>query len=166
MRTLGASGIWELFVPGVDAGAPLQVRDPHGATATLHLKADPYAFATEVPPQTASIVYTLARTSGPTASGSSARARPTRRAAPMSIYEVHLGSWRPGPRPTASSPRSSASYVRDLGFTHVELLPVMEHPFGGSWGYQVTGYFAPTVPLRHARRLPRLRRLAAPAASA
>ena len=82
----------------------------------------------------------------------------------MSIYEVHLGSWRRNPlegdRPLTYGELADelADYVTDMGFTHVELLPVMEHPFAGSWGYQVTGYFAPTAALRHARRLPRVRR--------
>ena len=87
----------------------------------------------------------------------------------MSVYEVHLGSWRRNPlegnRPLSYRELADelADYVSDLGFTHVELLPVMEHPFSGSWGYQVTGYYAPDLALRDARRLPLLRRPPAPA---
>ena len=113
-----------------------------------------------MPPKTASIVYTSDLRVGATTSGSSGARSGSRCAAPLSIYEVHLGSWRLNPlegnrmltyRELADE---LADYVLDLGFTHVELLPVMEHPFAGSWGYQVTGYFAPTLALRDAGRLP------------
>ena len=132
-------------------------------TGALRLKADPSRCATEVPPRDRLGRLPHALRVGTTTRGSSARAA-ARAAArePMSIYEVHLGSWRRNPLEgnrvadaTASSPTSSPTTSLDLGFTHVELLPVMEHPFAGSWGYQVTGYFAPTRALRHARRLPR-----------
>ena len=73
---------------------------------------------------------------------------------PLRVYEVHLGSWQPGVSATSSAAEQLADHVERLGFTHVELLPVAEHPFGGSWGYQVTGYYAPTRALRHARRPP------------
>ena len=90
------------------------------------------------------------------------RAERDRRTSPMSIYEVHLGSWRAGRGLYPSLADELVDYVTDLGFTHVEFLPVTEHPFGGSWGYQVTSYFAPDVALRRPRRLPLPRRPAAP----
>jgi len=146
MRVLGGSGIWELFIPGVGDGAhyKFEIRTHSGE---LRLKADPFAFATELPPQTSSIVhesdyewsdagYLSARREGP----------PLDR--PMSVYEVHLGSWRLNPLQDNRSltyvelADELAAYVSDLGFTHVELLPVMGHPFSGSWGYQVTSYYA------------------------
>src|SRR6202453_1292406 len=141
MRSLGGSGVWGLFVPGAGDGVRYKY-SICGRDGVWRNKADPMAFATEVPPATASVVFT----SGfDWADGDwiaeRAAAEPVRR--PMSIYEVHLGSWRPG-----LSYRELASqlvaYVVDMGFTHVELLPVAEHPFGGSWGYQVTSYYAPT----------------------
>ena len=116
------------------------------------LKADPYAQATEVPPKTASVVFKpasrLERAGRRVAAAGASSSQPLRD--PISIYEVHLGSWRLN---TLEGNRSLtyleladelSAYVKDLGFTHVELLPVMAHPFAGSWGYQVTGYFAPT----------------------
>ncbi len=148
MRALGGSGIWELFIPGVGDGAryKFEIRTESGE---VRLKADPFAFATEMPPQTASIVhesafawsdadYLEARRDGP----------PLGRA--MSTYEVHLGSWRLNPLQDNRSltylelADELAAYVTDLGFTHVELMPVMGHPFSGSWGYQVTSYYAPS----------------------
>jgi 1,4-alpha-glucan branching enzyme len=148
MRTLGSSGIWELFVPGVEEGAKykFEIRTQNGQ---LRIKADPVAFAAEVPPANASVVHR------PQHVWSDAEWLERRSASdplrePVSIYEVHLGSWRRNP---AESNRSLtyleladelSEYVADLGFTHIELMPIMEHPFAGSWGYQVTGYFAPT----------------------
>jgi 1,4-alpha-glucan branching enzyme len=143
------SGIWEGFVPDVASGArykfALRWRD-----GSVHLKADPFAFATERPPATASVVFE------PRHEWSDDEWLERRRAAdplglPLSIYEIHLGSWRLNPLEGNRSltyrelADELADYVGDLGFTHVELLPVMEHPFAGSWGYQVTGYFAPTA---------------------
>ncbi len=141
MRSLGASGVWELFVPGVGDGTRYKyaICGPDGVWRE---KADPLALATERSPATASVVFT-SRYAWSDAGWVAARAgrQPVRE--PMSIYEVHLGSWRLGLsyRELASQ---LAEYVTDLGFTHVELLPVAEHPFGGSWGYQVTSYYAPT----------------------
>jgi 1,4-alpha-glucan branching enzyme len=147
MRTLGASGIWELFVPDVAEGAryKFEIRTQLGE---LRLKADPLAFHQESPPQTSSIVHR------PTYAFEDDEWMEARRAhdpltGPMSIYEVHLGSWRRDPDNPGHvlSYRALAEelgeYVEDLGFTHVELLPVMHHPFSGSWGYQVTSYYAP-----------------------
>ena len=150
MRTLGASGIWELFLPGVDAGACYKF-EILTADKSLLLKADPYAFRTEIPPKTASVVFEPAH-AWSTADREWLRSRRDCKAleSPMSIYEVHLGSWR---LKSLEDNRSLtyleladelSAYVKDMGFTHIELLPVMAHPFTGSWGYQVTGYFAPT----------------------
>ena len=150
MRLLGSSGIWELFVPDVGDGEryKFEIRSQAGAVV---LKADPYAFATEHPPLTASVVHTPGHVWEDAAWVAARRAagRPPLDA-PISVYEVHLGSWRRSPDhpdqpldyPTLA--RELAAYVKDMGFTHVELLPVMGHPYAPSWGYQVTSYFAPT----------------------
>jgi len=141
MRSLGVSGVWELFVPGIGAGRAYKFeilgRDGHWTQ-----KADPMARSTEVPPHTASVVASSSYTWNDGA-WLTQRAASQAHAEPLSVYEVHLGSWRSG-----LSYRQLAvelvDYVRDMGFTHVEFMPVMEHPFGGSWGYQVTSYYAPT----------------------
>jgi 1,4-alpha-glucan branching enzyme len=141
MRVLGSTGVWELFVPDVGDGCRYKFQIL-GADGQWRDKADPMAFATEVPPATASVVHTpryvwnddewLAR-----------RAETPWHAAPMSIYEVHIGSWRMGLgyRELADE---LVAHVVEHGFTHVEFLPVAEHPFGGSWGYQVSSYYAPS----------------------
>ncbi|MEO8829931.1 1,4-alpha-glucan branching protein GlgB [Lapillicoccus sp.] len=141
MRRLGESGVWELFIPDASEGMNYQyaVRDEAGH---LVLHTDPMAQRTEVAPQQAAIVTESHYTWGDDDwMGQRASANP--HDGPMSTYEVHLGSWRQG-----SSYRDLAehlvNYVKDLGFTHVELLPVMEHPFVPSWGYHVTNYYAPT----------------------
>jgi 1,4-alpha-glucan branching enzyme len=149
MRSLGASGIWELFVPALASGERYEY-ELRWHDGSVHLKADPYAFCAEVPPQTASIVFQSNHrwTDEEWLERRRSLAEPL--AVPLSIYEVHLGSWRwntlAGNRPLTYLELADelADYVVDLGFTHVELMPVMEHPFAGSWGYQVTGYFAPT----------------------
>jgi 1,4-alpha-glucan branching enzyme len=150
MRTLGSSGVWELFLPDVGPGVRYKY-EIVGADGELVLKADPYALQTEVPPKTASVVF---RSDHQWSEGDarwlSERADAEPLNAPVSIYEVHLGSWRlnslEGNRPLSYPELADelAAYVKDMGFTHVELLPVMAHPFSGSWGYQVTGYYAPT----------------------
>jgi 1,4-alpha-glucan branching enzyme len=142
MRSLGATGIWELFLPGVgeNANYKFEVRNQNG---TVHLRADPLAQATEPPPKTASVVTRSHHRWGDADWLEERRASDQLRR-PISIYEVHLGSWRPG-LSYLELAEQLGDYVRDLGFTHVELLPVMEHPFTGSWGYQVTGFFAPTA---------------------
>jgi 1,4-alpha-glucan branching enzyme len=148
MRSLGSSGIWELFVPGVPEGSryKFEIRIADGE---LVLKADPFAFEAEMPPQTASVVN-VSRHEWADDAWQAARRESQPLRAPMSIYEVHLGSWRLNPLEGNRSltylelADELAAYVADLGFTHVELLPVMAHPFSGSWGYQVTSYFAPT----------------------
>ncbi|MHB8469489.1 MAG: 1,4-alpha-glucan branching protein GlgB [Gaiellaceae bacterium] len=147
MRSLGSAGIWELFVPGVGEGAKykFELRTQAGR---LRLKADPLAFYAEIPPETASVVWRPKHEWGD-ADWLTRRAATDQLRAPVSIYEVHLGSWRRNPlegnRPLSyrELARELGDYATDLGFTHVELMPAMQHPFAGSWGYQVTGYFAP-----------------------
>jgi 1,4-alpha-glucan branching enzyme len=150
MRSLGASGIWELFLPGVTEGAHYKY-EVLGADNELTLKADPYAQEAEHPPKTASIVFrSKFDWSEVEERWHAERAEQQPLTRPMSIYEVHLGSWRLNSlednRPLSYLELADelSAYVTDLGFTHIELLPVMAHPFSGSWGYQVTGYFAPT----------------------
>ncbi|MEV1143639.1 1,4-alpha-glucan branching protein GlgB [Micromonospora sp. NPDC049799] len=141
MRSLGSSGVWEVFVPGAQVGARYKYRIL-GADGQWRDKADPLAAYAEVPPATASVVHhSTYEWSDAVWLERRAQRRPHQE--PMSVYEVHLGSWRPGLSYRELAEQLTA-YVTELGFTHVEFLPVMEHPFGGSWGYQVTGYFAPT----------------------
>jgi 1,4-alpha-glucan branching enzyme len=142
MRSLGSSGVWELFVPEIGDGAHYKY-DVLGADGRWRSKADPMAQAAEQPPKTASMVFTSRYGWGDTEWMGERKSREWLHE-PMSVYEVHLGSWRPGLgyRELADE---LVSYVRDMGFTHVEFLPVAEHPFGGSWGYQVTSYYAPTA---------------------
>ncbi|WP_327114459.1 1,4-alpha-glucan branching enzyme [Streptomyces sp. NBC_01341] len=141
MRSLGSTGIWELFLPGVGEGSAYKydICRPDGSHTQ---RADPMARHTEVPPATASVV-TASHHAWQDADWMAHRGDRPVHEAPFSVYEVHLPSWRPGLtyRQLASQ---LPAYVRELGFTHVELMPVSEHPFGGSWGYQVTGFFAPT----------------------
>jgi 1,4-alpha-glucan branching enzyme len=143
------SGIWETFVPGVAAGARYKFHIVSKLRGYRADKADPFATYAEKPPQTGSIVWGLDYVWGDTTWMKSRRVR-TALKSPVSIYEVHLGSWR---RVVGEGNRhltyrelapQLADYVSRMGFTHVELLPVMEHPFYGSWGYQCTGFFAPT----------------------
>ncbi|PBD01594.1 1,4-alpha-glucan branching enzyme [Streptomyces sp. Ag82_O1-15] len=144
MRSLGSSGVWELFLPGIGEGTPYKfdITRPDG---THTMRADPMARRTEVPPATASIVTESSHVWTDEEWMSGRGARPVHEA-PLSVYEVHLPSWRPGLTYRQLAEQLPA-YVRDLGFTHVELMPVAEHPFGGSWGYQVTGFYAPTARL-------------------
>jgi len=149
LRPLGSSGVWQGFVPGVGRGAVYKyhLRARHGGHAVD--KADPFGFLHEAPPRTGSIVWDLDHRWGDGA-WMSGRAARNGLASPMSIYEVHLGSWRrvpeEGNRPLTYREAAPllADYAVETGFTHVELLPLTEHPFYGSWGYQTTGYFAPT----------------------
>ncbi|HEY0697418.1 MAG TPA: 1,4-alpha-glucan branching enzyme, partial [Micromonospora sp.] len=142
MRSMGRSGVWELYVPGARSGQRYKYRIL-GADGVWRDKADPLAAYAETPPRTASVVYASGfRWSDGDWLARRARRQPHRE--PMSVYEVHLGSWRPGLSYRQLADELTA-YVVETGFTHVEFLPVMEHPFGGSWGYQVTGYYAPTA---------------------
>jgi 1,4-alpha-glucan branching enzyme len=150
MRSLGSGGVWELFVPELGAGTRYKY-EILTADGELILKADPMAQETEHPPKTASIVCQPQHTwSQDDADFLRRRRDHLPLTEPVSIYEVHLGSWRLNslednrPLTYAELADELSSYANDLGFTHVELLPVMAHPFTGSWGYQVTGYYAPT----------------------
>jgi 1,4-alpha-glucan branching enzyme len=148
LRPIAASGVWEAFVPGALPGHRYKLRLRTSDGAELE-KADPLARRAELPPGNASVVDSTGHV---WADAGWLAERPRRQApgAPTSIYEVHLGSWRrtvPGGEPLGyrEAARQLADHCNELGFTHVELLPVMEHPFTGSWGYQVTGFFAPTA---------------------
>jgi 1,4-alpha-glucan branching enzyme len=147
LRPRGSSGIWQGFIPGLGVGAAYKYHiysRYHGYRAD---KADPFAFRSEVPPRTASVVCDLDYTWGDQ-TWMAGRRRNNALTAPFAIYEVHLGSWMRVPEEGGRSlmyrelAPKLAGHVKKLGFTHVELMPVMEHPFFGSWGYQITGYFA------------------------
>jgi 1,4-alpha-glucan branching enzyme len=144
MRSLGASGVWELFVPGVGEGT-LYKFEITGPDLSRTLRADPMARRAQCPPDTASVVTASHHTWGDTA-WMAGRAERRIHEAPCSIYEVHLPSWRPGLTYRELAEQLPA-YVGELGFTHVELMPVAEHPYSPSWGYQVTSYYAPTARL-------------------
>jgi 1,4-alpha-glucan branching enzyme len=150
MRSMGPSGIWELFLPEIGPGARYKyeiLTQDHD----ILLKADPYAYETELPPKTASVINVPAHTWSEDDAAFLAQRRERRLVSePVAIYEVHLGSWRLNSLEDnreltyAELADELSAYALDLGFTHIELLPVMAHPFSGSWGYQVTGYYAPT----------------------
>jgi 1,4-alpha-glucan branching enzyme len=147
LRRLGSSGVWELFVPGLRAGELYKYEIKSGRRTFL--KADPYAFTMEVPPSTSSIVFNSKYTFRDRAWMNKRKNRQAWRE-PLSIYEVHLGSWRrtaeENNRPLTYREIAPllADYLVDHGFTHVEFLPLKEHPYGPSWGYQVSAYFAPS----------------------
>jgi 1,4-alpha-glucan branching enzyme len=144
-----SSGIWSAFVPGVKHGALYKYHIESRHRGYTVQKADPYAYRAELPPRTASVVWDLSY-EWHDAEWMTHRAKRNALDAPMSVYEVHIGSWRRVPHEHNRSlgyremAHQLGDYVTEMGFTHVELMPVMEHPFYGSWGYQVTGYFAPT----------------------
>jgi 1,4-alpha-glucan branching enzyme len=142
MRSMGGSGVWELLVPDATAGARYKFRIL-GPDGVWREKADPLAAYNEVPGRTASIVY-QSQYEWNDQAWLRKRATSHLHQEPMSVYEVHIGSWRPGLTYVELADQLTR-YVTELGFTHVEFLPVMEHPFGGSWGYQVTGYYAPSA---------------------
>ncbi len=148
-RSLGSCGIWELFVPGLQEGNlyRFEIRDQQGR---IHVKSDPLARAAELRPGSASMVAATGGYEWGDGNWLAARRKRDPLDGPITIYEVHLGSWM---KPWSGDPpfhdyselaERLADYVEKLGFTHVELLPVMEHPLDASWGYQVSGYFAPT----------------------
>ncbi len=149
MRRLWDSGIFELFIPGLTVGElyKYEIKAKGGLT---YLKADPYANAAELRPNTASIVTDLRNFNWTDKEWIAERKKRDTKKEPMSIYEMHLGSWR---KPAQEGREfynykelapMIAEYIKEMGYTHIELMPIMEHPFDGSWGYQVTGYYAPT----------------------
>ena len=142
MRSLGSSGVWEVFVPGVVPGAKYKF-SILGQDGQWRDKADPLAFQTERTPATASVVHESAHVWGDE-EWLAKRASTVWHAAPVSIYELHLGSWRQGLNYRDAADQLT-DYLVETGFTHVELMAVAEHPFDGSWGYQVTNFFAPTA---------------------
>jgi 1,4-alpha-glucan branching enzyme len=144
MRSLGSSGVWELFVPGVGSGARYKY-EILGRDGMWRQKADPMARQSEQPPATASVVSDSHFT-WQDGDWLDARAKFDPYRSPVSIYELHLASWRPGLDYRGLAEQLPA-YLNELGFTHVEFMPPAEHPFGGSWGYQVSSYFAPTARL-------------------
>ncbi len=143
------SGIWEGFIPGLENGTAYKYHIVSRLNKYRVDKSDPYAFLSEAPPKTASVVWDI-NYEWHDREWMAKRHKNISLNAPISIYEVHLGSWRRVPeennRPLTyrETAKYLAEYVKDMGFTHVEFLPVMEHPFYGSWGYQITGFFAPT----------------------
>src|SRR5688500_17722836 len=147
LRSMGATGVWELFVPGIGVGE-LYKFEILGADGTLRLKADPFAFAMQGRPETAWRVWDPSVYAWTDADWMERRPGRDPYRSPMAAYEVHLGSWMRNDDGSWLGYRQAAEklveHCRRFGFTHVELLPVAEHPFDGSWGYQVTGYFAPT----------------------
>jgi 1,4-alpha-glucan branching enzyme len=144
MRSLGSSGVWELFLPDVGEGElyKFDITRPDGSRT---MRADPLARRTEVPPATSSVITSSAYEWND-AEWLARRAEAPAHESPFSVYEIHLPSWRPG-LTYRQLAEQLPGYVKNLGFTHVELMPVAEHPFGGSWGYQVTGFYAPTARL-------------------
>ena len=148
MRSLGASGVWAVFIPGLAANEVYKFEIRHRDSGLVFLKSDPYARATELRPATASVVAPTRGHDWRDAAWLTARSQRDWLHAPLSIYEVHAGSWRRGPDGRFLTWRELAAalipYVCKLGFTHLELLPITEHPLDDSWGYQTTGYFSPT----------------------
>src|SRR5579885_701784 len=142
------AGVWELFVPELGEGVNYKFNVRSRFRAFQQLKADPYAFYCEVPPKSASVVWNLDKYQWRDEAWMEERAQKELLKSPVAIYEVHLESWLRGPQGQILSYREIAKslveYVKRLGYTHIELLPIMEHPFSGSWGYQVIGYYAPS----------------------
>ena len=150
MTMLETSGIWEIFIPGMGLGEMYKYAITTESGKVL-FKADPYAFSSEYRPGTASVTADINNFKWSDSAWMTKRRETNPMKSPMSIYEVHLGSWRKKNRPEKDgvytykeAAHELADYVKEMGYTHVELLGIAEHPFDGSWGYQVTGYFAPT----------------------
>lgn len=147
MRSRGGTGVWELFIPALQSGGyyKYEIRD---RDSNIHIKIDPYAQAFQKRPQTAGILAPVSSFRWSDAAWQKARARADWQHQPMSVYEIHLGSWRRNADDSFINYRilaqEIADYVVAMGFTHIELLPITEHPLDASWGYQCTGYFAPT----------------------
>ncbi|MEM8822545.1 MAG: 1,4-alpha-glucan branching enzyme, partial [Pseudomonadota bacterium] len=149
MRRRGASGLWEIFLPGIGEGESYKYEILGQDGALQPLKADPVGFGSEHPPANASVVRNIRGYGWGDDPWMETRGTKQDRTAPISIYEVHLGSWRrkDGGRPISyvEAAEELVAYATDLGFTHLELMPVNEFPFDGSWGYQPVGLFAPTI---------------------
>ncbi len=156
MRARDESGLWELFIPGLKPGTTYKYAITSQIDKYHVLKADPFAFAAELRPATASVICGLGRYAWHDDDWLAGRQQRQSAAAPLAIYEVHLGSWKRAPAP--DDPQGPGRwltyreladklipYAQAQGYTHLELMPVSEHPFDGSWGYQITGYFAPTA---------------------
>ena len=143
-----SGGVWDLFLPGLGEGTAYKYNVRSRVAGYQQLKADPYGFLCETPPKSASVVWNIDRYQWNDGAWLERRAKTNWLKSPVSVYEVHLESWMRGPQGKSLSYREMAvklvEYVQQMGYTHVELLPVMEYPFSGSWGYQVIGYFAPT----------------------
>jgi 1,4-alpha-glucan branching enzyme len=143
-----SGGVWEIFMPGLAEGTSYKYHVRSKFAGYEQLKADPYAFYCETPPKSASLVWDTGKYQWNDAAWMDARARTDWLKAPIAIYEVHLESWLRGPQGEPLTYREMAvklvEYVKQMGYTHLELLPIMEHPFSGSWGYQIISYFAPT----------------------
>ncbi len=148
MRVRGGSGVWELFIPDLGPGHLYKYEIRSRDSGSLHLKADPYGQRFERRPRTGSIIAAASPYAWGDDDWMQARPHHAWQETPMSVYEIHLGSWRRGPEGEFLGYRDLAhqvvDYVSEMGFTHIELLPITEHPFDLSWGYQTTGYFAPT----------------------
>jgi 1,4-alpha-glucan branching enzyme len=148
MRSRGLTGVWEIFLPGLDQGTLYKFEVLSRVGGHLGLKSDPYGFAAEMRPKTASVVWTIDGYPWNDSAWIAAREARDWLHAPMSIYEVHLGSWRRTPDGRWLTYRQLADqlipYAKGLGYTHIELMPIMEHPLDGSWGYQTIGYYAVT----------------------
>lgn len=146
LRSLGGSGIWELFVPGLQIGSRYKFA-VHGIDGVLRIKSDPYALLSELRPNTASIVAALDGHQWRDDAWMQKRRLECGKQRPMSVYEIHLGSWKKPYGQFANYrdiAKPLAEYCVDMGFTHIELLPVAEHPLDESWGYQITGFYAVT----------------------
>jgi len=141
-------GIWEIFIPGLGQGTAYKYHIRSRFAGYQQLKADPYAFYCETPPKSASVVWDITRYQWQDAAWMESRGQTDWLKQPIAVYEVHLESWLRGPMGQPLTYRELAvklvEYVKQMGYTHIELLPIMEHPFSGSWGYQIVGYFAPT----------------------
>ncbi|ARE38534.1 1,4-alpha-glucan (glycogen) branching enzyme, GH-13-type [Rhodovulum sp. P5] len=151
MRRRGTTGVWELFLPGIVEGECYKYEILGQGGNVLPLKADPVGFGAEHPPRTASVVRDISGYGWHDTDWMDSRTGCNARTAPISVYEVHLGSWKriaqEGNRPLSykEAAEELVDYVADMGFTHIEFLPLSEHPFDGSWGYQPVGLFAPTI---------------------
>lgn len=155
MRTRGSTGVWEIFLPGVNEGVTYKYGLRTSEGHLLPLKADPVGFGSEHPPATGSVVRRIDQHTWQDEAWVNKRAETNAVTAPISVYEVHLGSWRrqiseftaKGDRPFSylELAEELVDYVADMGFTHIEVLPITEHPFDGSWGYQPVGLYAPTI---------------------